>query len=190
VLGHGELTVGLDVDAYGGESHEERPLGPTPLRDLRFRNTAGYAAYQHTFGNRVKVTPSAGLRYTDSRDFGGQWGGQAGIAVSGGFGQTHLRWAHAFNLPGVWVAALYQGYGRGDEWRSLEPEGVDHWELGYLRSLGSRARLDLLFFRDRVENALRFVAPPPPPPSFANTGRAAPLASRRRSGSSRWRGSA
>jgi outer membrane cobalamin receptor len=171
VLGRGEVTVGFDVDAYGGQSREERPLGPTPLGDLRFRSTAGYAAYQHTSGDRVKVTPSAGARYTDSREFGGQWGGQAGVAVSGGFGQAHLRWAHAFNLPGVWVAALYQGYGRGEEWRSLEPERVDHWELGYARSLGARARVDLVLFRDDVENALRFVAPPPPPPSFANIGR-------------------
>jgi outer membrane cobalamin receptor len=170
VLGRGEVTVGFDVDAYGGRSREERPLGPTPLGDFRFRNTAGYAAYQHTFGDRVKVTPSAGVRYTDSREFGGQWGGQAGVAVSGGFGQAHLRWARAFNLPGVWVAAFYQGYGRGDQWRSLEPERMEHWELGYTRAFGARARVDLLLFRDDVDDALRFVAPPPPPPSFANIG--------------------
>lgn len=170
VLGRGEVTVGFDVDAYGGTSREERPIGPKPLGEFRFRNTAGYAGYQHTFGDRVKVTPSAGVRYTDSRDFGGQWGGQAGVAVSGGFGQAHLRWAHAFNLPGVWAAAFYQGYGRGDEWRFLEPERMDHWELGYTRAFGARARVDLVLFRDDVDDALRFVAPPPPPPSFANTG--------------------
>jgi len=170
VLGRGEITVGLDVDAYGGTSREERPLGPKPLGDFRFRNTAGYAGYQHTFGDRVKVTPSAGVRYTDSQDFGRQWGGQAGVMVSGGFGQAHVRWAHAFNLPGVWTAVLYQGYGRGDQWRSLEPELMDHWELGYTRSFGAKARVELVLFHDDVDNALRFVAPPPPPPSFANTG--------------------
>jgi outer membrane cobalamin receptor len=170
VLGRGELTVGLDVDSYGGVSREERPLGEKPLGDFRLRNVAGYGGYQHTFGDRVKVTPSAGVRYTDSQDFGGQWGGQAGLAVSGGFGQVHLRWAHAFNLPGVWAAVFYQGYGRGDQWRSLEPERMDHWELGYTRSFGAKARVDLVLFRDDVEHALRFVSPPPPPPSFANTG--------------------
>jgi iron complex outermembrane receptor protein len=170
VLGRGELTVGLDVDAYGGEAREERPLGPRPLGDFRFRNTAGYAGYQHAFGGRVKVVPSAGVRYTASRDFGGQWGGQAGVAVSGGFGQAHVRWAHAFNLPGVWAAVFYQGYGRGDQWRSLGPEVMDHWEVGYTKAFGARARVELIVFRDDVDNALRFVAPPPPPPSFANTG--------------------
>jgi iron complex outermembrane receptor protein len=47
---------------------------------------------------------------------------------------------------------------------------MDHWELGYARSLGSRARFSLVVFRDDVDDALRFVAPPPPPPSFANAG--------------------
>lgn len=170
VLGHGEVTVGFDADAYGGRAREERPAATQALGDFRFRNTAAYAGYRHTFGDRVKVTPSAGARYTDSRDFGGQWGGQAGVSVSAGFGQAHLRWAHAFNLPGVWAAVFYQGYGRSDQWRSLEPEHMDHWELGYTYSFGARARVDLVLFRDDVDNALRFVAPPPPPPSFANTG--------------------
>lgn len=170
VLGRGEITVGLDVDSYGGKSREERPLGPKPLGDFRFRNTAGYAGYQHSFGERVRLTPSAGVRYTDSQDFGGQWGGQAGLSVTGGFGQAHLRWARAFNLPGVWAAVFYQGYGRGEQWRSLAPERMDHWELGYAYSFGKRARVDVVLFRDDVRDALRFVAPPPPPPSFANTG--------------------
>ena len=170
VLDRGELTVGLDVDSYGGQSHEERPAGVTPTSDFRFRNAAGYAGYQHTFGDRVKFVPSAGVRYTDSKDFGGHWGGQAGLAVKGGFGEAHMRWAHAFNLPGVWAAAFYQGYGRGDQWRDLQAEQMEHWEVGYARAFGSRARLSVVAFRDDVDNALRFVAPPPPPPSFANTG--------------------
>ena len=169
VLGRGEVTLGVDVDAYGGQAREVWPLGPQPLGEFRFRDTAGYVGYQHAFGEHVKVTPSAGVRYTDSRDFGGQWGGQTGVAVSGGFGQAHLRWAHAFNLPGVWAAVFYQGYGRGDQWRSLEPERMDRWEVGYTRAFGARARVDLVLFRDDVGNALRFV-PLPPPPSFANTG--------------------
>jgi iron complex outermembrane receptor protein len=47
---------------------------------------------------------------------------------------------------------------------------MDHWELGYTRSFGAHARVDLVLFRDDVKDALRFVAPPPPPPSFANAG--------------------
>jgi len=170
VLGRGLVTAGIDVDSYGGTSLESWPGQDRPLGDFRFRNTAGYVAYQHSFGSAVEVTPSAGLRYNDSRYFGGQWGGQAGLEVSGGFGKAHVRYAHAFNLPGVWTAVFYQGYGRGDQWMDLSPERMDQWEIGFGRGLGSRVRLDVSLFRSDVEDALRFVPPPPPPPSFANTG--------------------
>jgi outer membrane cobalamin receptor len=170
VLGRGVVTVGFDHDSYGGISREEWPSETHPLGDFRFRNTAGYVAYEHTFGGAVCFIPSAGVRYNDSRYFGSQWGVQAGLVVAGSFGQMHARYAHAFNLPGVWAAVLYQGYGRGDQWTSLEPELMDHWEVGYTRSLGARARVDVVAYVDDVDNALRFVPPAPPPPMFANTG--------------------
>jgi iron complex outermembrane receptor protein len=172
VLGRGELTVGLDVDSYGGTSREARPAGEVPLGDFRFRNLAPYAAVSYTFGlgDALSVTPSAGVRYNDSKDFGGVWGAQAGVVVSTPLGEAHARYARAFNLPGVWAAVLYQGYGRGDQWKSLEPELMDHYEVGFAPRLGSKARLDVTFFYDDVKDALRFVPPPPPPPSWRNTG--------------------
>lgn len=170
VLGRGELTVGLDVDSYGGTSREVRPSGEAPLGDFRFRNVAPYAALSYTFGGKVKVTPSAGVRYNDSKDFGGAWGTQAGVTLSSSLGEAHARYARAFNLPGVWAAAFYQGYGRGDQWKELGEERMDHWELGLSPRLGSKATLDVTLFHDDVSDALRFVPPPPPPPRWANTG--------------------
>jgi iron complex outermembrane receptor protein len=170
VLGRGTITTGADLDSYGGRSVEVWPSAEEPLGEFRFRNAAGYVAYQHSFGTTVEVTPSGGVRYNDSRDFGGQWGGQAGVAVSGGFGKLHLRYAHAFNLPGVWTAMFYEDYGRGDQWRTLSPEHMDHWELGYGYTIGSKAHVDVLLFRNGFSDALRFIPPPPPPPSFANVG--------------------
>lgn len=170
VLGSGELTVGFDVDSYGGSAREERPAGEVPLGDFRFRNVAPYAALSYTFGERVRVTPSAGVRYNDSKDFGGVWGAQAGVTVTSALGEAHARYARAFNLPGVWAAVFYQGYGRGDQWKGLGPELMDHYEVGLAPRLGSKVRLDVTLFYDDVEDALRFVPPPPPPPSWANTG--------------------
>jgi len=166
----GTLTLGLELQSYGGQSHEERPSGPTPVSDFRFQNRAAYAAYSQTFGDRVKVVPSAGVRYNDSRELGGNWAGQAGVAVSGGFGEAYLRWAHAFNLPGVWTAVFYQGYGRGDEWRSLEPEQVNQLEMGFARTLADKVKVETAVFRSAVKDALWFVPPPPAPPCFANLG--------------------
>lgn len=170
VLGRGELTVGLDVDSYGGKAREVRAAGDVPQGDFQLRNVAPYAGFSYTFGDAVKVTPSVGVRYNDSKDFGGVWGAQAGVLLAASFGEAHARYARAFNLPGVWVASFYQGYGRGDQWTSLKPELMDHFEIGIAPKLGRDASLDLTVFYDDVTDALRFVPPPPPPPAWANTG--------------------
>jgi iron complex outermembrane receptor protein len=166
----GELVLGLDHDVYGGETYEARPAGDGPRTDLHFRNTAPYAMLSHVFGDEVTVTPSVGVRYNDSRYFGGEWGGQAGLKVGFGGNAVYANYAHAFNLPGVYAAVLYGGWGRGDQWQDLEAETVDHVEVGWLAAVTDRVQLDVSLYRDEVSNAIRFVPPPPPPPLFANIG--------------------
>jgi len=171
VTSRGEVVFGLDHDLYGGSAREERPAGEVPQGDYRFRNTAPYVAASRTFGSNVQVVPSAGLRYNQSRDFGSDWGGQAGVVVRGKWGQAYARYAHAFNLPGVWTAVFYDSfYGRTGQWRDLRAETLDQIEAGYSRTLGSWGAVEIALFDNRGANALRFVPPPPPPPLFANIG--------------------
>jgi len=167
----GALVLGLDDDVYGGEFVESHPAGDRLATDLSFRNTAPYAMLSHSFtAGSVTVTPSAGLRYNASRYFGNQWGGQAGLALGIGGHSLYANWAHGFNLPGVWTAVQYGGWGRGEQWQDLEAETIDHLEAGWLAPLGRTLRLTASVYRDEVDNALRFVPPPPPPPLFANVG--------------------
>jgi iron complex outermembrane receptor protein len=166
-----ELVLGLDDDVYGGEFAESHPAGDRLVTDLSFRNTAPYLMLSQTLtAGTLTVTPSAGLRYNASRFFGEDWGGQAGLAVGVGGHTVYANWAHGFNLPGVWTAVQYGGWGRGEQWQDLEAETIDHLELGWLAPLGRAARLTASLFRDEVDDALRFVPPPPPPPLFANVG--------------------
>ena len=166
----GELVVGLDHDLYGGRFVERHLVGDRLASDVTFRNTAPYALVSHTFGSSVTVTPSIGVRYNASRSFSDEWGGQAGVKVGIANHALYANWAHGFNLPGVWAAVQYGGFGLGDRWKDLEAETIDHLEAGWLAPLGGRWRLDVSLFRDEVDNAIRFVPPPPPPPSFANIG--------------------
>ncbi len=166
----GELVVGLDHDIYGGEFVERHPADDRLATDLEFRNTAPYVMLSHTFGDDVTITPSAGVRYNDSRYFGNEWGGQAGITVGFADHALYANYAHGFNLPGVYAAVQYSGWGRGDQWQDLEAEIIDHVEIGWLASFGRTLRLTASLFRDEVDNAIRFVPPPPPPPLFANIG--------------------
>ncbi len=166
----GELVVGLDYDVYGGSFVERHPEDDRLTSDLEFSNTAPYVAVNHTFAGAVSLTPSVGVRYNDSRYFGSEWGGQAAIRLDLPGHSIYANAAHGFNLPGVWTAVQYAGWGRGDEWQDLEAETIDHLELGWLASFGRSLQLTTSLFRDRVDHAIRFVPPPPPPPLFANLG--------------------
>ncbi len=164
------LTLGLDHDRYGGSTVERRPTTSLEFSRLLLRTTAGYAMAARSFGSRVEVTPSLGVRYMDTADFGGRWGGEAGVVLRGGASEVHAKVARAVNLPGVYTAVMFSRWGRGESWRDLEPEVLRHAEVGVGQRLGERLRLQLVAFSDRVRDALRFVPPPPPPPAFANIG--------------------
>lgn len=166
----GELVFGIDHDLYGGEFVERHPDGDRSASDVTFRNTAPYVAVSHTFGSAVSVTPSVGVRHNDSRYFGGDWGAQAGVAIDFGGQKVYANAAHGFNLPGVYAAVQYGGWGRGDEWRDLDAETIDHVEIGWLGSFSRTVQLQISIYRDEVDDAIRFVPPPPPPPLFANIG--------------------
>jgi iron complex outermembrane receptor protein len=84
-------------------------------------------------------------------------------------GEYYARYARGFNLPGVWSAIFFDSfYGRGDEWRNLEAELIDHLEIGLSRNIGRAAKLDLAVFTSDVSHGLRFLPPPPFPPTFDN----------------------
>ena len=132
----GRVVFGLDHDLYGGTFVEQHPEDDRLASDETFRTTAPYVMVSHTFGGDVTVVPSIGVRYNDTRYFGNQWGGQAGITVGFGSHSIYANWAHAFNLPGVYAAVQYGGWGLGDSWQNLEAETLDHMEVGWLGSFG------------------------------------------------------
>jgi outer membrane cobalamin receptor len=173
LAGRTELVVGFDHDRYGGSDRNSYPEG-SPLSlffpELLLSNDALYAMVARTFGTGIEVTPSLGVRYTDSSEFGGHASGQAGVVVRSGSTELHANVAHAFNLPGVWTAVMYAGWGGGGSWKDLKPEQLDHAEIGISQGLGSDVHVGLTVFDDHASDALVFVAPPPPPPMFANVG--------------------
>lgn len=166
----GEVLCGLDLDSYGGRFQEVRMSRSMPQHNFRFRNAAPYVMVSHRWNGRWRVTPSFGIRYNDSRDFGGDWAPQAGVTLEGGRWTGYANYAHSFNLPGVWAAVNYANWGRGGGFRDLEPELLDHFEIGVIHRLHAQVRWSLSLFWDEVDNALRFIPPPPPPPQFGNVG--------------------
>lgn len=166
----GEVLLGYDHDVYGGHTREKHPGEVRMEEDEALRNRAPYVLLSHAFGDEPRVIPSVGVRYNDARDFDDEWGWQAGLVAQVGDTTLHASYAHGYNLPGVYAAVRYAGWGLGDDWKDLDAETIDHFELGVAQDFADWLRADVVLFRDEVEDALRFVPPPPPPPSFANLG--------------------
>ena len=157
----GEIELGADDDRWGGESVEKRPTIDKPVDPPRFENRAAHARLSHRFAGATPVTVSAGARFTDSKFFGGEWGGEVGVVVDASFAQLRAVAARGANFPGVWAAALYAGFPNSAGWKDLRPEKTRHVEIGAAREFGRRLRLDVALFRNRLTDGLRFVAPPP-----------------------------
>ena len=167
----GEILFGFDQDFYGGTAVERWAAGSRNPIDLRFRNSAPYVMLSHGVDlGAFTLTPSAGVRFNSSRFFGKDWAPQAGLTVDRGKSRFYANYSNSFNLPGVYAASFYGSWGRGDQWKTLQPERINHLEAGLLHPLTRRTRLSWSVFHDRVKDALRFVPPPPPPPKFANVG--------------------
>lgn len=169
-----ELLLGLDYDTNGGSFVSNRTSGPGEEVEERLINLAPYAMISRTWGRDVRWTPSVGARINASNEFGTQLGAQAGLVAERGPTQIHASWARAYNLPGVYAAIFYGQYWQfayeGNEWKRLEPEWLNHLELGGSHTFSDRLAIDMTVYRDHVTNALRIVPPPPPPPSIQNIG--------------------
>lgn len=166
----GDLVVGFEHDRYGGEVEEIRTAMRRYVPRITFENTAGYALISQRFEGALEVIPSAGVRFNSSSEYGGDWGGQAGVVVRRGATEMHANFATAYNLPGVWTAVNYAMWGQGNTYRELLPERLEHAEIGVAHQVSAAVRIELDAYRDRVDDALRFDPPPPPPPAFVNLG--------------------
>lgn len=170
----GTVTAGLDLDGYGGEVLHHTVTGSKQQLDrMEFTNTAPYAALQHAIRvrNIVTITPSAGVRYNHSKYFTSQTGYQAGVLINSENIRWHTSYAHSFNYPGVYTVVQYRAYwNRGDQWKDLEAETIDHIETGISYHLHPALEIGVTGYYDRGDNLLRFIPPPPPPPRYQNVG--------------------
>ncbi|MGQ9592315.1 MAG: TonB-dependent receptor [Planctomycetota bacterium] len=169
----GEVVAGYDFEAFGGDFAQRRPSGDRSVANPHFYNMGPYALVSqsfYAFEEKLEITPSAGARYNHSRYYDDDWGAQAGLRVKRGKTEVHANYARAYNLPGPYVVVNYTTWGRGDEWKDLEPETMHHFELGVSQGIAEWLQVSVTGFYDNVSDAIRFVPPPPPPPLFANVG--------------------
>lgn len=164
----GEVTAGFDYFKWGGKFKEVRPTTTKSLGSTYLETSAPYIAIKQTFGDTVKITPSAGLRYNINKYFDNDIGWQAGVVVQYKDTKVFGQYARGYNLPGLWTAVNYELFwGRKDTWKDLSPEGVEHLEIGLMQIISQYLKGDVTLFWDKVKDSLTFQAPPP---RFVNKG--------------------
>jgi iron complex outermembrane receptor protein len=162
-----EILLGFDRDNYGGSYRERRPSGTgTDVANFFYTNSPYLMLSQTMPLGGVDITPSAGVRYFDTRFFDDGWGYQGGLTADFKTTKVWTGYAHTLNYPGVYAVVMYSGWPNPDGWRALEPEIMDHVEVGASHAITSKVRADVTLFNDRVRNAIRFAVPPP---RFVNT---------------------
>lgn len=160
--GQGRLVYGYDHDHYGGGYKEVTDAGVRLEKsDAHFSNSGPYAGVLYTLGTAVHITPSLGIRYTDNSIYGGEWAPQAGITIAFKDTQIHGSVSRGVNFPGLYARFMMENWGHNTLWRQLDPETVNHWEIGVTQQFGKHLRGDLTWFHDSGENRLIFTAPPP-----------------------------
>jgi len=163
-----ELIVGYDYFKWGGEFEEVRPTGTKSLGTTYLDTSAPYVAVKHTFGSDFRITPSAGLRYNINKYFDDNIGWQTGLVMEYKDTKVFAQYAKGYNLPGVFTAVNYELFwGRKDSWKNLNPEGIDHFEIGLSQIINQYLKGDVSLFWDKVKDSLRFQSPPP---RFENKG--------------------
>ncbi len=158
----GELMTGVDVDFISGKYNDVTAGTLTVFPRETFRIISPYASLsqQWDFKNDVYLQPSAGFRYFNHDVFADEVAPQAGLVLGVKETEFHASYARGVNYPGIFVDAFPPGNNLGHK---LNPETLDHYEVGGSQRVGKFAKLDLTLFYDGGHDRIVLTYPPFPP---------------------------
>lgn len=173
ISGRGELLMGADWDYTEGDYSQEFSDGSTDAWDGdHFHILSPYVAVNWRLGpdDGLRWTPSAGARYYEHSDFDSQWAPHAGLIVAYGPAEFHLGYSRGIVYPGLEVQVMSEAVmpALSQSWKALDPEIVDHYEVGLAYAFNRRWTADLTFFYEDGKDRYVVVPPPPMPPTYAN----------------------
>ena len=170
----GEILVGTDLDYESGDAKFTYDDG-TPQKKFhgpRFYTVSPYAALSQEFriSEELSLTPSAGVRFYEHSDFDHKWAPHAGVVLGYGDTELHAAYAYGVNYPGLDVVVFSEDVlpPLGGSWEDLDPETVDHYEVGVSHAFGKEVKAGLTLFYEDGRDRYVVVPPPPPPPVYEN----------------------
>lgn len=145
----GEILTGFDFDRTTGSQRVTNDAGATTSTfGNKYTTISPRLAISQLFGDKegFYVIPSTGVRWFDNSMFGSEWAPHAGLV--GGYKDTeaHFSVARGVNYPGLEVLAM------GRSGNQLDPEIMNHMELGVAHKFTDALKADVTGFSDQGDN--------------------------------------
>ena len=157
----GHFKVGLDYDHIGGRLKGTNPYDPssTPVStDLGdFYITSPYLA----FNQKIKLNqdwslvPSVGIRYYEHNVYESKSAPHAGLSLVSDKLTVFANASKGINYVGLDGAALQKWgtlYMAPNSWKSLDPQELDHYEIGTKFMPIEATQIDVSIFKDNIKN--------------------------------------
>ncbi|MEL7187024.1 MAG: TonB-dependent receptor [Pseudomonadota bacterium] len=146
------LALGAEWQNEDGESNGFLDFGfPLPTNFGLERDTlSAFAELEYAFGD---VQLQASLRWDDPDDISSETSAQFGVLypLPENSGALRVNWSEAFKAPSFFALA-HPLVGNPD----LVPETAVSLDVGYRRSFGTDARIDVSVYRSEFENLIDF----------------------------------
>ncbi len=172
----GAFTIGVDSDWLSGAVKDSVGLAAVNGQyDIpTFRITSPYISLSQTItlNDNWILVPSAGIRYYNHNMYSEQISPHAGLSLVSDKLTLYINISRGINYPGLEVATLSQFIPPlSNTWQTLDPEKVEHGEIGFKARPFESTEIDVSFFNDRIKNRYIFAFPPAVSrPTFTNFG--------------------
>jgi iron complex outermembrane receptor protein len=161
----GNIQLGLDWEVAEGELDKEFSDGKKEdWEGPDLTTVSPYAGVSQLLGQRssLYIIPSAGARYIGHSEFDGEWAPHAGLVL--GYKETRMyaNYSRGVVYPGLDVIVFSETVipPLGQSWKDLDPEIVDHYEIGVQHRFCPFAQADVTFFYDDGRDRYVFTTPP------------------------------
>lgn len=161
----GKIQLGLDWEVAEGEWDKKFSDGSRDdWEGPDLTTLSPYLGVSQLLGQRsgFYFIPSLGSRYTDHSEFGGEWAPHAGLVLGYKDTEVYANYSRGVVYPGLDVIVFSETVipPLGQSWKDLDPEIVDHYELGVQHRFCPFARADVTFFYDDGRDRYVFSTPP------------------------------
>jgi outer membrane cobalamin receptor len=158
----GELVAGVDNDWNSGSVNDVNSARSVNTALPTFSLTQPFVALNQTIAlsKDWSLVPSAGVRYYDHSHFESASSPHAGLSLVSDRATVFVNFSRGIHYPGLEAPSLnafMPVLGMfGDKWQKLNPEEVEHGEVGVKLKPFETTQLDLSVFNDRIRNRYIF----------------------------------